>query len=56
LVENLISKMRAEMDGHALAVATGGQARVIAPLSDEFAAIEPWLTLDGLRIVAERNP
>lgn len=55
LVETLIRRMRAEMGGSALAVATGGLARVIAPLSDEFAAIEPWLTLDGLRIIADRN-
>jgi type III pantothenate kinase len=55
LVEALIRKMRAEMGGKALAVATGGQARIIAPHSDEFTAIEPWLTLDGLRIIAERN-
>ena len=55
LVEALIGRMREELGGKALAVATGGQARVIAPQSNEFAAIEPWLTLDGLRIIAERN-
>lgn len=55
LVEALIGRMRAEMGGTAMAVATGGLATVFAPLSDEFAAIEPWLTLDGLRIIAERN-
>jgi type III pantothenate kinase len=55
LVEALIRRMRAEMGGTALAVATGGLARVIPPLSDEFAAIEPWLTLDGLRIIGDRN-
>jgi type III pantothenate kinase len=55
LVEALITRMRTEMDGQALAVATGGLARVLAPLSTEFTAIEPWLTLDGLRIIAERN-
>jgi type III pantothenate kinase len=55
LVERLISSMRQEMDGEAVAIATGGQARIIATLSHEFEAIEPWLTLDGLRIVANRN-
>jgi len=55
LVEALIKRMRAELGGHAKAVATGGLARVIAPLTDQFTAIEPWLTLDGLRIIAERN-
>ena len=56
LVEALIRRMRAEMGGSALAIATGGLARVIPPLSSEFAAIEPWLTLEGLRIISERNP
>lgn len=55
LVEALIRRMRAELGGEALAVATGGLAPVIAPLSNEFAAIEPWLTLDGLRLISERN-
>jgi type III pantothenate kinase len=55
LVEALIKRMRAEMDGEALAVATGGLAQVIAPLTSEFTAIEPWLTLDGLRIISDRN-
>lgn len=55
LVETLVARMRAEMGGEASAVATGGLARVIAPLSTEFAAIEPWLTLDGLRIISNRN-
>lgn len=55
LVQALIRRMRAELGGQALAIATGGLARVIAPLSDEFTSIEPWLTLDGLRLIAERN-
>jgi type III pantothenate kinase len=55
LVEALIRRMRQEMGGQAQAIATGGLARVIAPLTDEFTAIEPWLTLDGLRSIGERN-
>jgi type III pantothenate kinase len=56
LVEALIQRMRAELGGQAIAVATGGLARVIAPLSDQFASIEPWLTLEGLRLISDRNP
>jgi type III pantothenate kinase len=55
LVEALIDRMRAELGGKAYAVATGGLTRVIAPLTDRFTAIEPWLTLEGLRIIAGRN-
>jgi len=36
-------------------VATGGLANVIAPLTDALSWVEPWLTLDGIRMVAERN-
>lgn len=36
-------------------VATGGLAQVIAPLVDRIACVEPDLTLDGLRVVAETN-
>jgi type III pantothenate kinase len=56
LVEALIVRMRAELGGSAQAIATGGQSRIIAPHTDQFAAVDPWLTLDGLRIIAERNP
>jgi type III pantothenate kinase len=55
LVEALIGRMREELGGQALAVATGGLAQVIAPLTNQFAAIEPWLTLDGLQIIAGLN-
>jgi type III pantothenate kinase len=56
LIDALIERMRAEMDGPTHVIATGGLARVIAPLTDHFTAIDPWLTLDGLRIIADRNP
>jgi len=56
LVEALIGRMRQELGGHAQAVATGGLAPIIAPLTDQFTEIDPWLTLEGLRIIAERNP
>ena len=55
LVNALIERMRAELGGQAHAIATGGLARIIAPLTGQFTAIEPWLTLDGLRIIADRN-
>lgn len=55
LVEALVQRMRQELGGQAHAIATGGLSHIIAPLTDQFAAIEPWLTLDGLRFIAERN-
>lgn len=54
LVEYLIRRIKSEMDGDVKVIATGGLSEVIAPLTEQFDAIEPWLTLDGLRIIAGR--
>jgi type III pantothenate kinase len=55
LVEALIARMRWELGGQATAIATGGLARVIAPLTEQVTVYDPWLTLDGVRLIAERN-
>ena len=55
LVDGLVRRMRAEMDGDPVVVATGGLARVIAPISAEITHVDPWLTLKGLRVVYEKN-
>ncbi|MBN8708476.1 MAG: hypothetical protein BGO12_18440 [Verrucomicrobia bacterium 61-8] len=36
-------------------IATGGDARLIAGQTHMFAAVEPQLTLEGIRIIATRN-
>jgi type III pantothenate kinase len=36
-------------------VATGGLAELIAPYTEMVDHVEPWLTLEGLRVVYERN-
>ena len=55
LVKELIDRMRAELGPATRAIATGGLAEVIAPITGYFAAVEPWLTLEGLRLIAGRN-
>lgn len=55
LVEELVRRFRVELGGTAQAIATGGLARLIAPLTVCFAAVDPWLTLEGIRLIAERN-
>lgn len=55
LVEGLLKRIRGELGGQARAIATGGLAHVIAPLTAEIDDIDAWLTLDGLRLIAERN-
>jgi len=55
LVGELIRRMRSELGGDAAVIATGGQSSLMAPLLGPDVAHEPWLTLEGLRIIAERN-
>jgi type III pantothenate kinase len=55
LVREIIGRMSRELGGAASVVATGGQSQVMAPLLGEDAAQEQWLTLEGLRILSERN-
>jgi type III pantothenate kinase len=55
LVQEIIRRMRAELGGSADVIATGGQSQIMAPLLGEGIAHEHWLTLEGLRILAERN-
>ncbi|HNP70047.1 MAG TPA: type III pantothenate kinase [Kouleothrix sp.] len=55
LVEGLVRRMHAELGGPCTVVATGGLAEVIAGETDAITAVEPYLTLDGLRMIYEMN-
>jgi type III pantothenate kinase len=55
MVEGLVRRMDEELGGNAICVATGGLADVIAPETSLIHHVDPDLTLDGLRIVWERN-
>lgn len=55
MVEGLVRRMDAELGGNAICVATGGLAVVIAPETPLIAHVDVELTLQGLRIVWERN-
>ena len=55
LVEGLVRRMGAELGGQALCVATGGLADTIAPETPLIDHVDHDLTLQGLRIVWERN-
>jgi len=54
LVRGLIRRIREELGQEAPVVATGGLAPLVAPLVPEFLAVEPDLTLYGLRLAYER--
>lgn len=55
MIEGLLRRMRAELGGTCKVIATGGMSGLLAPLTNEFDAVDIFLTLDGLRIIAERN-
>lgn len=55
LVEGLVRKIREELGADAPVIATGGLARVFAPELDLLSAVEPELTLEGLRLVWLKN-
>ena len=56
LVEGLVTRIRAEYDAPMRVVATGGLAPLMAEGTTIIDVIDPDLTLDGLRLLAERNP
>lgn len=54
-VDGIVARMRRELGGKAQVVATGGLAVVIAPATKSIDIVEPMLTLEGLRIIYDRN-
>ena len=55
LVDGLVTRLRAELAFPCRVIATGGLARLIAPLSITIDEVVDELTLVGLRILYERN-
>jgi type III pantothenate kinase len=53
-VDAIVHRFEQEL-GPSTVVATGGLAELIMPHSDTIQHYEPWLTLQGLRIIYERN-
>ncbi len=53
LVRGMITRIRKELDGDCIALATGGLSSIISTLDGEFVEINRELTLDGLRYIGE---
>ena len=55
LVEGLVARFRRELGDDMKVIATGGLAEVVSLETPVIQYIDPWLTLDGLRIIYELN-
>jgi len=54
-LEGMVRRIKAELGGSARVVATGGQAEVVARLTDVIEVVDPLLTLEGLRLIYVQN-
>ncbi len=55
LVEEIVGRMKRESRENPKVIATGGLAGLVAPESKTIDAVEEYLTLEGLRILYQRN-
>jgi type III pantothenate kinase len=54
-VDEIVTRIRDELGEPARAIATGGLAELVAPHSRTLERVDPFLTLEGLRLVYSRN-
>ena len=55
MVEGIMARMAGELGGKVTGIATGGLAPLVVPETRVFEAMEPDITLHGLRLIWERN-
>jgi type III pantothenate kinase len=54
-VEGMVKRMTEELGGSAKVIATGGQATILNGLTTVIDAVDPLLTLEGLRLIYLQN-
>jgi type III pantothenate kinase len=54
-VDGIVGRLRDELGQDLSTIATGGLARVIVPFASSIDRIDDLLTLEGLRLIRERN-
>jgi len=52
-VDGIVGRMKAEMGTDPYVVATGGLAEMMGRVSGSIDAVEPDLTLEGLKIISD---
>ena len=55
LIDGIVQRMKQELGSDAFVIATGGMAGLLASETEHINTVEPFLTLDGLRIIYDRN-
>ena len=55
LVDSLVRRIWKELGRATPVISTGGLASAVAVHSETIEAVDPWLTLEGLRLIYERN-
>lgn len=53
LVDGMVARMRREMGGAPRVIATGGLAPLMKDVAESIQAVEPALTLEGLRLISD---